>query len=101
MNPFQKMIDDVFNCPAFRETAIINDTLQIPVIRYTSSESPVYTEFGVESGITMQLTCKVKDYSPKKGDRISFDGKMYKVDQFNTDSFNLSYILQLKEIHNK
>lgn len=97
MNPFEKMIDDIFQVPAFQEFAIVNDALEIPVIRYSSNTAPVYTEFGIESGITLQLTCKVKDYHPKKGDRISFDGKKYRMDEFNTDSFNLTYILNLKD----
>ena len=96
MNPFQKMIDDVFKVPEFAEKMTVNENQEITFIRYSSSEAPIYTEFGTDAGRKLQITVKCKDYSPKKGDRIRIKNKNFRVEDFDTDSFELTTVINLK-----
>jgi hypothetical protein len=43
----------------------------------------------------------VADYTPKKGNKITFRNKKYKIDSFTADSFNLSYKILLKDLTSK
>lgn len=99
-NIFQNMIEQVFNVPQFRQY------MQAPVgtvvcISYSTQTDTAYTQFGVDGGVNFHLTCKVKDYTPKKGDKIVFRGRTYKVDSFSADSFNLSYDIYLRDLTSK
>lgn len=101
MNIFEKAIEDVFSIPEFQETFILNGK-EITCISYEISQDTLYTQFGIDEGISFYLTCKIKDYtSPKKGDRISFRGNQYKLDSFTADSFNLTYKLYLRSLTSK
>lgn len=100
MNAFQKMIDDVFAVPQFREYFYFQGKT-ISCISYEVSTDPLYAEYGVEDGITICLTCKISDYTPKKGDKISFRNKQFKVDSFTADSFNLTYKIFFKDVKSK
>lgn len=101
MNPFQKMIDDVFAVPEFCEKFRTEAGVEIITIAYEVATDEVYTQFGIDEGVSFYLTCKVKDYTPRKGEKIIFRGSTYKIDSFTADSFNLTYKLFLKALSSK
>lgn len=101
MNIFEKMIDDCFDIPEFFEFFICENGDLIKVISYEINTDTIYTEYGVDQGVSFYLTCKTKDYTPKKGDKITFRNKKYKVDNFSADSFNLTYKIFVKDITTK
>lgn len=98
MNAFQKMIDDIFSVPQFIEYFTTEDNKQIVTVAYSVDTNTVYTQFGMDKGESFYLTCKVKDYTPKKGAKITFRGEKYKIDDFSADAFNLSYNIYLKSL---
>lgn len=98
MNAFQLMIDQIFNVSQFREYFYTEQGKQIVCVSYQVNTDTIYTQFGYDQGISLHLTCKVADYTPKKGNKITFRNKKYKVDSFVADSFNLSYKIFLKDL---
>lgn len=98
MNVFEKMIDDVFNVPQFQQYFQTQEGQKIICIPYNIDIDTLYTEYGVDTGVSFYLTCKVKDYIPKKGDKIIFKSRQYKIDNYSTDSFQLTYRIFLKEL---
>ena len=50
MNAFQKMIQDIFDVPQFREYFYFQGKT-ISCISYEVSTDPLYAEYGVEDGI--------------------------------------------------
>ncbi len=101
MNCFEKMIDDVFAVPQFQTFFIDQNGNRIIAIVFQTTCQTIYTEFGVDTGISFYLTCKVADYQPKKGAKITYNGKEYKIDQFSTDSFGLSHNIFLRSLTSK
>lgn len=102
MNAFQLMIDQIFEVPQFKQYFVLQeDQKQIVCISYETTTDTIYTEYGIDDGISNRITCKIVDYSPKKGDKILFRGKRYKVDSYTADSFNLTYIISLKDLSSK
>lgn len=98
MNAFEKMIDDVFTVPQFIESFTTADGKNVVTISYEVSTDSLYSEYGFSEGISFYLTCKVADYQPKKGDKITFRNRRYKIDSFTADSFNLTYKIFLKSL---
>lgn len=98
MNIFEKMIDDVFDIPEFIQYFCTPDNKDVVAISYEKATDTIYTEYGIDDGVSFYLTCKVKDYTPKKGDKITFRNQVYKVDTFSADSFNLTYKIFLKDL---
>ena len=101
MTPFEKMIDDVFNVPEFSEVFITAQGKEVVTIAYEVTTDGVYTQFGIDEGVSFYLTCKVKDHTPRKGEKIIFRGSTYKIDSFTADSFNLTYKLFLRALSSK
>lgn len=98
MNAFEKMIDDVFTVPQFIQYFTTNDGTNVVTISYEVDTDSLYSEFGFVENVSFYLTCKVKDYQPKKGEKIIFRNKKYKIDSFTADSFNLTYKIFLKSL---
>lgn len=98
MNAFQNMINQIFEVPQFREYFTNEQGQQIVCVSYEVVVDPQYTEYGVDDGVSLHLTCKVADYQPKKGDKITFRNRRYKIDSFTADSFNLTYKIFLKDL---
>ena len=96
MNVFEKAIDDIF-VKDFQEIMRYNNR-DIAVVSYQSETDTAYTEYGIDPGKQIKVTCKVKDYSPNRGDKVSFRGCKWKVDEFTTDSHNLCHIITLKSL---
>lgn len=101
MNPFEKMIDDIFNIPEFKEYFTTENGLTVDCISYETDFEPVYTEYGFDDGISFYLSCKVKDYTPKKGEKLTYKNKAYKIDTFKEDSFSLTYNIFLRSVTSK
>lgn len=97
MSIFEHAIDDIFNVPDFQEYMRINNR-DIAVISYQGNTDTNYTQFGIDNGKQIQVTCKVKDYSPARGDKVIFRRGKYKVDNFSTDSHNLCHTITLKSL---
>lgn len=111
MNCFEYMIQDVFNIPQFidmfypiDETSSSSSSSSsssldgIVCVQYTSESDAIFTEFGVDEGIDFVLTCKVKDFTPKKNQKILFHNKQYKIVSWKTDGFNLTHNLNIKSL---
>lgn len=100
MNIFESAINDIFNTPDFMEYMLIGDK-QIAVISYDAATDALYTQFGVDSGKTISVTCKVKDYTPEKGQKVIFREQNWKIDNWTADSHNLTYRIYLKSVESK
>lgn len=100
-NIFEKMIDNVFSVPQFIEYFTTEDGKEVVTVSYSVDTNTQYTEFGMDNGVSFYLTCKVKDYTPKKGLKITFRGKEYKIDYYHADAFDLTYNIFLKSLSSK
>lgn len=101
MNIFEKMIDDCFSVPEFIEEFYLQDGSAVTTVSYAMNYSEVYTQYGIDPGISFYLTCKVSDFTPQKGLKITFRDKVYKIDNFSADAFNLTWKIYLKGINSK
>lgn len=102
MNMFEQAIEDIFSVPEFREEFTDQETNQkITTIVYQINNDEQYTEFGFDAGISFYLTCKSKDYTPKKNKRITYKGTTYKIDSFYTDSYGLTHNIFLRSLTSK
>ena len=101
MNMFEMMINDIFQCNDFCEFALVNGSKQIKVIVYEMDTNTLYTEFGVDDGVSFTLSCKNEDYQPQKGDIIKVRKQEYKVNTFSLDSFGLCYNITLKSLNSR
>lgn len=101
MNIFEQAIQDIFNVNEFKQNFTTQDGRTIVCIAYSTDTDTLYTEYGVNGGVSFHLTCKVKDYLPQKGNVIAFRNKKFKIDSFSADSFNLTYNLFLKDLTSK
>lgn len=97
MTIFEHAINDIFNVPDFQQSMRINNR-DITVVGYQSDTDTEYTEYGIDNGKEIKVTCKVKDYSPVRGEKVSFRGQKYKIDRYTTDSHNLCHIITLKSV---
>ena len=100
MNIFQSAIEDIFNTKEFTEY-FTADNKTVVCIAYQTNVNSLYTQFGIDNGMSFYLTCKVKDYTPKKGNIITFRNKQYKIDEYKADSFNLCFNIFLKDLTSK
>lgn len=101
MNIFEEMIQSVFGVPQFQQFFTAEGGRQIVTVSYERSQEQIYTQYGIDAGVTFGLTCKCRDYTPYRGAKIEFRGKTYKVDSWTTDSFGLTYRINLKDVTSK
>ena len=102
MTAFEHAIEDIFNVPEFRETFRDEEgEKDVVTIAYSIDTAELYTEYGVDAGVSFYLTCKVRDYTPKRGNRITFRNTRYRVSNYHADSFNLTYNIFLKSLTSK
>ena len=94
-NPFQKMIEDIFNCEDFLEDVFIES------IHYKCIVSPIvdnvtFSEVGVESEENFTLDIKLPiSKMPKKNDKVKFRDENYKINFIERDSANTSLKLHI------
>ena len=94
-NPFQKMMNDIFNCEDFLEDVFIES------IHYKCIVSPIvdnvtFSEVGVESEENFTLDIKLPiSKMPKKNDKVKFRDENYKINFIEKDSANTSIKIYL------
>lgn len=95
MNPFQKLMNDVFKNEAFLEECVI-ENIKYSCIRSNIQSGISYTEAGVQEqqNFTLDLKLPMKKY-PEKNNKVVFGGKKYKIAYTQTDSANCSIKIHL------
>ena len=94
-NPFQKMMEDIFQCSEFLEDVFIES------IHYKCIVSPItdnisFSEVGVESEENFTLDIKLPiSKMPKKNEKVKFRDNWYKISFIETDSANTSLKLHI------
>lgn len=95
MNPFEKLMNDVFKNKAFLEECKI-DGIRYACICSSLPGGIVYTEYGQEGIANFSIQVKLPTIKEiKKNSRVEFRNRKYKVDSFETDSSNTSIKLFL------
>ena len=95
MNPFQKMINDIFSVEDFLEDVFIES------IHYKCIVSPItdnisFSEVGVESEENFTIDIKLPvSKMPKKNDKVKFRDENYKINFIERDSANTSLKLHI------
>lgn len=103
MNPFQKAINDIFKVEDFLSSFLTAEGEEKPCIsvRPLTIEEQV-TLWGIDAGESYELTCKVEVFTPKKGNRITYNGKLYKIENpINRDSFSLTWNFTIRSLSTK
>lgn len=107
MNPFHRLINDVFSAKDFVEHCNIQKNngdvsyYNVPCIVSSIVNEAEYTAYGLDDGINFYLMFKLSQYQPQKNDRITYNNKTYKVDSFTIDSANQSVSVYLKALSSK
>ena len=96
MSIFSQAIDDIFQVDDFLEPLIVNG-VTVKVCSYVSTTAEKYTEFGR----SISVTCKCSDWTPERGQEVTFRGKQWRVTEFETDSHGLCYKIYLKSLESK
>lgn len=99
-NIFSQAIDDIFQVDDFLEPLTIGERT-VNVCSYVSTTAEKYTEFGYDSGRSISVTCKCSDWTPERGQEVTFRGKQWRVTEFETDSHALCYKIYLKSLESK
>ena len=90
MNPFQKMMSDIFQCSEFLEDCFIEG------LHYKCITSPIvdnisFAETGLESEENFTLDIKLPvSHKLKKNDKVKFRDNWYKINFIEKDSANTS-----------
>lgn len=100
MNPFDYLIEDIFNSSDFVDFCYINNRKTKCIASSITTDSN-YTPFGVDDGVAFYLQIKKNDYTPKKSDKIVYKNQQYKVDTYTLDSAGKSYNIFLKSLTSK
>ena len=100
MNPFDYLIEDIFNSSDFVDFCYINNR-KTKCIASEITNDASYTAFGIDEGISLFLRLKVSDYKPDKTDKITYKNHLYKVDNFILDSAAKTYNVYLKSLSSK
>ncbi len=116
MNAFQKLTQDIFNIPQFRDVFYVTEQVYTPTstssnssstlraitcIDYHSENDAVFTQFGVDQGFDMQMVVKCADFTPKKNQKITFHNKQYKIVSWTTDGYDLMNNIKIKSLTSK
>ena len=95
MNPFQKMMEDIFQCSEFLEDVFIES------IHYKCIVSPItdnisFSDAGLESeeNFTLDILLPVSRM-PKKNSKVKFRDEWYKINFIEKDSANTSLKLHI------
>ena len=95
MNPFQKMMSDIFNCEDFLEDVFVES------IHYKCIVSPItdnisFSDAGLvdEENFTLDIKLPVS-HMPKKNDKVRFRDENFKINFVERDSANTSIKIHL------
>ena len=100
MNPFDVLIEDIFNNNDFADYCLINNK-KTKCIASEITNDASYTAFGIDEGISFFLRIRATDYKPNKTDKIIYKNNLYKVDNFVLDSAAKTYNVYLKSLSSK
>lgn len=100
MNPFDVLIEDIFNNDDFVDYCFINNK-KTKCIASEITNDASYTAFGIDEGISFFLRIKTSDYNPKNTDKIIYKNHLYKVDNYVLDSAAKTYNVYLKSLSSK
>ena len=100
MSIFSVAINDIFSVDDFLEPLTVNG-VSVKVCSYVSNTAEKYTEFGYDSGRAISVTCKCSDWTPERGQEVTFRGKQWRVVEFEVDSHALCYRIYLKSLESK
>ena len=90
MNPFQKMINDIFSVEDFLEDCFIEGQ-HYKCIVSPITDNVTFSEVGVESEENFTLDLKLPiSRMPKKNDKVKFRDENYKINFIEKDSANTS-----------
>jgi hypothetical protein len=90
MNPFEKLMTDIFNNEDFLEPVAI-DGINYSCIVSTLSDGFAFTEAGREAEETFSIDLKLPIKNmPQINSKVIFRGGNYKVSSIETDSANTS-----------
>lgn len=106
MNPFERLINDIFKAKDFVEYVRIIESgstqiYNVPCVQSSIVNEAEYTAYGLDEGINFYLMFKLSVYQPKKNDRVFYNDKWYKVDNFTIDSANRSVSVYVKALSSK
>ena len=89
-NPFQKMINDIFNCEDFLEDVFI-ESIHYKCIVSTITDNISFADTGLvdEENFTLDIKLPVSKM-PKKNDKVKFRDNWYKINFIERDSANTS-----------
>lgn len=94
-NPFQKMMEDIFNCEDFLEDCFI-EGLHYKCITSPIVDNVTFSEVGVESEENFTLDIKLPiSKIPKKNSKVKFRDEWYKINFIEKDSANTSLKLHI------
>ena len=99
-NIFSQAVDDIFSVDDFLEPLTVNG-VTVQVCSYECSVDEKYTEYGVDDGSVVSITCKCSDWTPKRGEQVIFRGNIFKVSNFTCDSHALTYRVWIKSLTSK
>lgn len=94
---FSQAIEDIFSVNDFIELLTVGN-LSVKVSSYVATTAEKYTEFGYDSGRSIAITCKCADWTPERGQEVTFRGKTWRVTEYETDSHALCYKVYLKSL---
>lgn len=98
MNPFEKLMKDIFSNKDFLEQCQIGNKTYYCICS-SLPDGIVYTEYGQQNiaNFTLDIKLPLKD-EIKKNTKVIFRGQKYKVDQIQIDSANTSIKIHLVSI---
>ena len=99
-NIFSQAVDDIFSVDDFLEPLVVGER-SVKVSSYVSTTAEKFTEFGYDSGRSISVTCKCSDWTPERGQEVTFRGKQFRVTEYETDSHALCYRIYLKSLESK
>lgn len=95
MNPFEKLMSDIFKNEAFLEQCEI-DNIKYKCICSSLPDGVVYTQYGQQGMANFSIDLKLPLKNEiKKNTKVFYRNKFYKVDQIEYDSANTSVKLFL------
>lgn len=95
MNPFEKLMKDIFSNNHFLQKCTIENTEYNCVISSTD-DSVVYADAGLENGVSFTIDLKLPVYPmPKVNNKVFYKSNQYKISAINVDSANQSIKLSL------
>ena len=95
MNPFQKMMSDIFSVEDFLEDCFIEDR-HYKCIVSTITDNISFADTGLvdEENFTLDLKLPISKM-PKKNDKVKFRDEWYKINFIEKDSANTSLKLHI------